>query len=114
MKEPDLSSKNVLNRMSIEGSRGNGSSPLMMDLVDVLVDEPVVEQSVSIVEPSVMTQHGHKDMQETGAQVRQLSDVPSCCPLAPQTVGGIARQGTQHNLHIKIDNTVNLNSIIPG
>ena len=112
----DLSSKNMFHRMSIESSRGNGSSPLMVDLVDVFVDESVVEQSVAIVEPCVMAQHGHKHMQQACAQVRQLSDVPPSCPLAPQTVAGISRQGTKHYLWLQNGKRLNIMNyhISPG
>ena len=48
----------------------------MVDLVDVFVDQFVVEESVAVVEPDVMTQHADQDMEERRGEVGQVSDVP--------------------------------------
>ena len=48
--------------MGVHGSGGYGRSPLVVNLVDVLVDQFVVEKSVAVVEPDVVTEHADQDM----------------------------------------------------
>ena len=43
-----LASEEMLQRMSVDGCRSDGSRPLVMDLVDVFVDQSVVQQSVAV------------------------------------------------------------------
>ena len=62
--------------MTVVRGQGEGGSPLVVDLVDVFVDQFVVEKSMAVVEPDVMTQHADQDMEERRGEVGQVSDVP--------------------------------------
>ena len=48
----------------------------MVDLVDVFVDQPVVEQPVPVVEPDVVAEHADQDVGQGRGQAGQLSDLP--------------------------------------
>ena len=62
--------------MTVVRGQGEGGGPLVVDLVDMFVDQFVVEESVAVVEPDVMTQHADQDMEERRGEVGQVSDVP--------------------------------------
>ena len=71
----------------------------MMNLVNVFVDEFVVEETVTIVEPGVVTQHADQHVQQTRGDIRQLANIPVRSPLAPQTVSTKPRQHPKNNLN---------------
>ena len=48
----------------------------MVDLVNVFVDQPVVEQAVAVIEPDVVAEHADQDMSQGGGEAGQFSDVP--------------------------------------
>ena len=54
----------MFNRMGICCCRSYGSSPLMVHLVNVLVQESVVKKTVTIVEPDVMADDAHKNIKK--------------------------------------------------
>ena len=56
----------MFNRMSIGSCWGYGSGPLMVYLVNVLVQEAVVEKTVPVVEPDVVADDADKDITERG------------------------------------------------
>ena len=55
----------MLYRVDICCSRSNGTSPLMVDLVNMW---SVVEKTVTIVEPDVMADDAHKNIKECFGQ----------------------------------------------
>merc|ERR1712183_603377 len=60
-----LFSDNMFNRMGVSRCRSYGSSPLMVNFVYVLVNEAVVQEAVTVVEPDVMTDHGYQNIKES-------------------------------------------------
>ena len=56
----------MFNRMGISCRRSYGSSPLMVYLVNVLVQEAVVKKTVTIVEPDVVAYDADKDIKKGG------------------------------------------------
>ena len=56
----------MFNRMCIGGCWSYGSGPLMVYLVNVLVQEAVVEKTVPVVEPDVVADDADKDITERG------------------------------------------------
>ena len=84
--------------MGVHGSGGYGRSPLVVNLVDVLVDQFVVEKSVAVVEPDVVTEHAHQDVEERRGKVGEDPDVPLWRPRLVQPVAEVAGGDTQSNL----------------
>ena len=87
--------------MSVDGCRSDGCCPLVVDLVDVFVDQPVVEQPVPVVEPDVVAEHADQDVREGGGEVGQLSDVPLGGSGLVQTNTEVPGRDTQSYLHIR-------------
>ena len=56
----------MFNRVSIGSCWGYGSGPLMVYLMNVLVQEAVVKEAVSVVEPDVVADDADKDITERG------------------------------------------------
>ena len=73
----------------------------MVDLVDVFVDQPVVEQPVPVVEPDVVAEHADQDVREGGGEAGQLSDVPLGGSRLVQTNTEVPGRDTQSYLHTR-------------
>ena len=56
----------MFNRMSIGGCWGYWSGPLMVYLVNVLIQKAVVKEAVPVVEPDVVADDADKDITECG------------------------------------------------
>ena len=59
-----LSSDDMFNRMGICCCRSYGGSPLMVYLVNMFVQESVVKKTVTIVEPDIMADDAHKNIEK--------------------------------------------------
>merc|ERR1712243_143769 len=55
-----LSSEYVFNGMRINSCRSNWSSPLMVNLMNMFVNQSMMKESVTIVEPRVMAKHANQ------------------------------------------------------
>ena len=73
----------------------------MVDLVNVFVDQPVVEQAVAVVEPDVVAEHADQDMSQGGGEAGQLSDVPLGGSHLVETNTEVAGWDTQSYLDIR-------------
>lgn len=67
--------KDVLNGMAIDGRHRDGGRPLMMLLMDVLVDVLVVQQTVRIVESQLLHQDAHGQLKADPVECGQVTNV---------------------------------------
>ena len=76
----------------------------MVDLVDVFVDQAVVEQAVAVVEPDVVAEHAHQDVEEAGGQVGERPQVsPGRGARGPEAVARKSTRYSEDNLMVILE-----------
>lgn len=86
--------EDVLNGMAIDGRHRNGGRPLVMLLVDVLVNVLVMQQAVRVVEAQLLHQDADGQFEADPMERRQIANVAESANLH-QPVAGIG-QGYAH------------------
>lgn len=89
--------EDVLDGMTIDRSDRNGGRPLVVLLVDVLVDVLVVEQAMGVVEAQLLHQDAHGQLEADPVERGQVPDVAQA-PDLHQSVAGIGQGQAHKNL----------------
>ena len=88
----------MFERVRVEGGEADRGSPLVVQLVDVFVEKPGVEQSMGIVEPDLFNQHTDANMTKhfcDWGNIFESQDV-----LAPSPCHGMKHQ----HVEARVDN----------
>ena len=82
----DLAGQQVLQRVRVDRGCGDGGSPLVVLLVDVLVNQPMMQKPVQVVEETVVAEHADEQDLESVVDVRDESEIV-------HAVGVVAAEG---------------------